>query len=135
MPDDLTVSWRWTSIPRAPKAILTTGPSVRNRCSTRLGYYARGRPRDGILPAGWRQRAVVVENENTRGVRGVCPGLADLAISKLAAGRPKDLDFVRGMMRRGKVLPDDLALLSRELAPESRALVEARLRALDGGGQ
>ncbi len=138
-PDDLTVSLEVDLYPEeAPeKAILIDGSiGEKSMFHETFGYYAHGvGPETATLPAGWRQRAVVIENENTRGVRGVCPGLADLAISKLAAGRPKDLDFVRGMMRRGKVRSADLALLSRELAPESRALVEARLRALDGGGE
>jgi hypothetical protein len=33
---------------------------------------------------------------------------ADLAVSKLAAGRPKDLDFVRVLLREDIVAPDAL---------------------------
>ena len=65
-----------------------------------FGFYVDGVEIDGIvLPRGWRERLVLVENANTNGVRGLCLDPTDLAISKLAAGRPKDLDFVRVLVR------------------------------------
>jgi len=137
-PADLTVSLEVDLYPEAApeKSILIDGSiGEKSMFHETFGYYAHGvGPETATLPTGWRQRAVVVENENTRGVRGLCLGLADLAISKLAAGRPKDLDFVRGMMRRGKVRAADLEPLFQELPPQVRALVEARLRIVVGGG-
>lgn len=71
-----------------------------------FGFYVDGVDIDGIiLPEGWRERTVAVENANTNGIRGLCLDPADLAISKLAAGRPKDLDFVRVLLREKIVLP------------------------------
>jgi hypothetical protein len=52
-----------------------------------------------VLPAGWQHRLVVVETPQTNGYRGLCLSPGDLAASKLAAGREKDLDFVRAMLR------------------------------------
>jgi hypothetical protein len=71
-----------------------------------FGFYVDGVDIDGIiLPEGWRERTVAVENAKTNGIRGLCLDPADLAISKLAAGRPKDLDFVRILLREKIVLP------------------------------
>ena len=69
-----------------------------------FGYYAQGvGPETAVLPGGWRQRFIVVENENTKGVRGLCLEVHDLAISKYIAGRPKDLDFNRELVRHNMV--------------------------------
>jgi len=65
-----------------------------------FGFHVDGVDISGIvLPADWQQRVVVVDNDNTNGYRGLCLDPADLAVSKLAAGRTKDLDFVRVMLR------------------------------------
>lgn len=69
-----------------------------------FGFYVDGVELAGIvLPEGWAERTVPVENANTNGIRGLCLEPADLAISKLAAGRPKDLDFIRVLLREGIV--------------------------------
>ena len=54
-------------------------------------------------PDGWRERLVRVENENTRGNIGWCLEPHDLAVSKLAAGREKDIPFVAALIRHGLV--------------------------------
>jgi hypothetical protein len=65
-----------------------------------FGFYVDGVEMKGILlPAGWEERLVVVDNPNTNGVRGLCLDPGDLALSKLMAGRPKDLDFVAALLR------------------------------------
>lgn len=46
-----------------------------------------------VLPAGWRDRLVEVMNDNPGGVRGLCLEPHDLVISKLVAGRTKDVEF------------------------------------------
>ncbi len=46
-----------------------------------------------VLPGGWRDRLVEIMNDNTGGVRGLCLEPHDLVISKLAAGRAKDIEF------------------------------------------
>jgi hypothetical protein len=61
--------------------------------------YAHGVSEEtATLPKGWQQRLVPIANANTRGVTGWCLEVHDLAISKLVAGREKDLDFVRTLI-------------------------------------
>lgn len=58
------------------------------------GYYAQGvDSTTALLPQGWENRLVLVCNENTDYVRGYCLEAHDLTLSKLAAGREKDLEF------------------------------------------
>ena len=58
------------------------------------GYYAQGvDSTTATLPDGWRERLILVCNANTNHIRGYCVEIHDLIISKLHAGRPKDLDF------------------------------------------
>lgn len=65
-----------------------------------FGYYAHGVSQEtAILPAGWRERLVPVHNQNTGGGTGLCLEIHDLAVSKLVAGREKDLDFIGGLLR------------------------------------
>lgn len=65
-----------------------------------FGFWVDGVEIQGILlPDGWTNRLVLVDNPNTNGFRGLCLDPADLAVSKLAAGRPKDLDYVRVLLR------------------------------------
>ncbi len=80
-----------------------------------FGYYAQGVGVDtAILPTGWEDRLVPVSNENTRSATGWCLEIHDLFISKLAALREKDLEYVRA----GWSLID-LALLRERLAATS----------------
>lgn len=65
-----------------------------------FGYYAHGVSEETArLPDGWRERLLPVHNENTGGGTGLCLEVHDLAVSKLVAGREKDLDFVAGLLR------------------------------------
>jgi hypothetical protein len=65
-----------------------------------FGYYAHGVSADtAVLPAGWQARLVPVRNENTGGGTGLCLEIHDLAVSKLVAGREKDVDFIGGLLR------------------------------------
>lgn len=97
------------------------------------GFYVHGiGPETAKLPEGWRERLVPVRNENTRGCTGWCLEVHDLAASKLAAGREKDLEYVAALFRHRMV--DDRTLLQRiealPVAEERRthlARVAARL--------
>ncbi len=93
-----------------------------------FGYYAHGiAPATATLPSDWRSRAVAISGSGTCGVVGWCPAPADLAVSKLAAGRAKDMDYVRALMVHGIV--DVLAVerLLDELPLETATLVRERL--------
>lgn len=68
------------------------------------GFYAHGVSIEAaVLPQGWERRAKRVSNSNTRGKTGLCVEAHDLAVSKLVAFRPKDLDFVRFADKRSCV--------------------------------
>ncbi len=69
-----------------------------------FGYYAHGVDETtAVLPEGWCDRLVLVENENTLHIRGWCLEVHDLAIAKYVAGREKDLDFTNALARHGMV--------------------------------
>ena len=57
-----------------------------------------------VLPHGWRDRLILVSNENTHFIKGWCLEVHDLAISKYVAGREKDIDFCRALARHGLTL-------------------------------
>jgi hypothetical protein len=102
-----------------------------------FGYYAHGVDETTVvLPPGWKERLVPIRNENTRGATGWCLDIHDLAISKLAAGREKDLDYLKVLLTLPHI---DRAVLHERLrftpfpAAELKALAEARLsRLLEG---
>ena len=71
------------------------------------GYYAQGvGPETAILPAGWQERLVKIQNQNTDLKIGYCLDPADLAASKLAASREKDKQFVATMLDAGLLTAD-----------------------------
>lgn len=77
-----------------------------------FGYYADGvSPETALLPKGWEERLVKVSNENSGGAIGWCLEPHDLAFSKLAARREKDLAFVSNLLRFKLVHPSRLQRL------------------------
>ena len=69
-----------------------------------FGYYAQGvSPQTAILPAGWQRRLIPLSSPNTEGATGLCLDVHDLALSKYAAGREKDIEFNRELVRHGIV--------------------------------
>lgn len=102
-----------------------------------FGYYAHGVDETtAVLPDGWQDRLVKVETPNTGGAIGWCLEPHDLAVSKLAAGREKDLAFVEAMVRNRlasvEVLRERIARAPR-MAPERAQIALARLDAWSGG--
>jgi hypothetical protein len=72
-----------------------------------FGYYAHGVDETtAILPTDWRDGLVKVDTPGTMGAVGWCLEPHDLAVSKLAAGREKDLAFVGTMIRKQLVTPE-----------------------------
>ena len=93
-----------------------------------FGYYAHGvGPETAILPKNWRQRLVRIDNANTGGIVGLCLHPTDLAISKLVAGREKDLKFVELLLKRGLLMRRELEQLLPELSPAHADTVRNRL--------
>jgi len=70
-----------------------------------FGYYVQGvGPETSILPVGWESRlALIEEPNNPSGYKAWCIDVHDLACAKLAANRPKDVDFVRELLRHGLI--------------------------------
>ena len=96
-----------------------------------FGYYAQGVSEStATLPEGWKERLVPVANPNTGGIEGLCLEVHDLAVSKYAAGREKDLAFTAALARHG--LTRRPTLLERAagtaLSAALRKLVQARIR-------
>lgn len=93
-----------------------------------FGYYAHGvGAATATFPAQWRTRAVAIRSDNTGGVTGICPHPSDLAISKLAAWREKDREFVRALLRHGITTAEEIELRLSELEPEVAARIRPRL--------
>lgn len=66
------------------------------------GIYAEGVHIDvATLPEGWKDRLVRWELQSSKPAKPRFLDPHDLAVSKLAAGRPKDLDFVLALIRGG----------------------------------
>ena len=73
------------------------------------GIYAQGvGQHTARLPLGWRDRLIPVCNENTDGITGWCLDRYDLCVSKLLAGRPKDIQFCRALIAAAVVEPTTL---------------------------
>lgn len=95
-----------------------------------FGYYAHGvGASTATLPRGWEDRVISIRTPNTGDATGECLEIHDLAISKLVAGRDKDIEYVRALLRHGLASADILRsrLADTPLAEELRALCEARL--------
>jgi hypothetical protein len=74
-----------------------------------FGYYAQGvGPRTAVLAPGWRERCVQVQSDATRGATGWCLDTHDLVLSKLVAGREKDIEFAIQARQAGLIEFDEL---------------------------
>jgi uncharacterized nucleotidyltransferase DUF6036 len=83
-----------------------------------------------VLPKGWCERLIRIENANTSGVAGLCLEVHDLAIAKHVAGREKDIEFTRELALHR--MTDSKTLLARlretEVPAELKRIIEARIR-------
>lgn len=71
-----------------------------------FGYHADGvSPETASLPKDWMDRAVF---SYVGEITAICPDLHDLAVSKCAAAREKDADYVRTLLRQKLVTLDVL---------------------------
>ena len=98
-----------------------------------FGYYAHGVAEEtAVLPAGWKERLVMVRNANTGTGSGLCLEVHDLAVAKLAAGREKDCSFVASLLRHQLADPSliESRLGQSPLSGEKLALALARFKRL-----
>lgn len=89
-----------------------------------------------VLPDGWRERLVKVQNGNTAApsghpqFTGWCLNVEDLCVAKLCALREKDQNFVAALLRADLVDPLKVAArlqsMSEETGPSARALAVDR---------
>lgn len=92
------------------------------------GYYAQGvGPETAILPDGWMTRVHRVQNAATNDRVGYCLDVADLFMSKAAAGRDKDRVFCMALLEHGYVTPSHLIALVDAMPLDADGL--RRLRA------
>ena len=97
------------------------------------GYYAQGvGPETALLPSGWKDRLVVIRNENTNGIAGLCIEVHDLAISKFVAGRFKDLEFIQELIRHAMVREEIMLtrLAGAELQDAERSRISSKIEAM-----
>lgn len=85
-------------------------------------------PEVATLPSGWQRR---LNPLHIGKIKVLCLDLADLAVSKLAAGRLKDLEFVGALERLGFCSAKKVQNRIRQLtSARDRQRVRARLRAV-----
>jgi len=98
-----------------------------------FGYYAHGVGEEtAILPSGWKDRLVPIRNQNMGSGVGLCLEVHDLTVSKLIAGREKDLDFIKGLLNH-RMAQAEVVLSRLDATPisnEVRGLCRARLQRL-----
>jgi hypothetical protein len=95
----------------------------------RFGYYARGvGPATAQLLRNWQSRLVPIANENTAGITGKCLHPVDIVVSKIIAGRPKDMNFAGAAIRHKLVDRESVILVCDELDPGKAALVKSRMQ-------
>jgi len=95
------------------------------------GYYAQGvtSRTPTYAPRNWKSRAVPVKVES---ITGMCMETHDLVLSKLGAGREKDLDFARSVAQLGLVRREELLERLGEVSASDsiRELIAKRIEAL-----
>ncbi|MBC8184421.1 hypothetical protein H8E88_25275 [candidate division KSB1 bacterium] len=92
-----------------------------------FGYYAQGVDlTTSKLPEGWEDRLVEICNENTNGISGMCLEIHDLMISKLYAGRKKDIEFFKAAVNSSLISMETLSkrLNKTSMSDERRIIIE-----------
>ena len=139
-PDSLLVSIEAEIYPRhAPqKSDLIDGAiGELSRFHETFGYYAHGvDDTTATLPPGWPERLVPIENASTGGAIGWCLEVHDLAVSKLVAGRDRDMVYLSVLLKEHMV---DSTLLGARLEtlplpPEHLRILRERLGRLVAAG-
>lgn len=91
-----------------------------------FGYYAHGiAPETATLPNDWEERLVEFKVGDEKNTIGLCLEMHDLTFSKLAAGREKDTEYVKELLKhklinRGKIQ----RLITDEQRPELKQKLE-----------
>jgi hypothetical protein len=95
------------------------------------GYYAHGVDETtAVLPSGWKQRLIPIRNSNTNNATGWGLEVHDLATSKLVAGREKDLEFVKVLLREKMIAIQTMGERSATLPHERQSIARQRFERL-----
>jgi len=82
-----------------------------------FGYYAQGVSlTTAVLPSGWQDRVVAYREGDYEPSLAVCLDPHDLVVSKLVAGRQKDVEFAKALL--------DVGLVSEELLLERAEMLD-----------
>ena len=95
-----------------------------------FGYYAQGVDRTtSKLPEGWENCLVEICNDNTNGISGLCLEIHDLIISKLYAGRKRDIEFFHAAVNLGLLSKESLMerLNVTPMSDKHRSIIEKRI--------
>lgn len=107
----------------------------RSAFATKSKYYVDCVSPDlATLPDGWTARLVPFKSRNTGGVTGWCLEIHDLCLAKLAAGRPKDLRYIRALLRHkfARMEIIDSRLDDMPVTPAGRNMMRGHLIKLAG---
>lgn len=86
-----------------------------------FGYHADGvGPETAVMPADWGTRSQLFYVGD---VTVICPEIHDLAVSKCVAGREKDADFIRALLRH--------QMIGLDMLHQRIALLDATRYAVD----
>lgn len=98
---------------------------------TSFGYYGQGvEISTAVLPVGWEARAQLLPRTDMAPAAARCLEPHDLVISKLVAGRQKDLDFTTALIQAGLIDPDLLRRRADNLE-QPHAVVHRVLQRID----
>lgn len=91
-----------------------------------FGYYAQGvSPNTAILPRDWENRLTAIRLDDSV---GYCIDIHDLAVSKIVANRPKDIEFVMQLLNH-KMIEKSRVLELIDMLPEHRLMPSVMLKA------
>ena len=98
-----------------------------------FGYYADGvGPETAVMPHDWHDREQLYYFGE---LTVICPEVHDLAVSKCVAGRDKDADFVRALLKHGMIslstMIERIALLDGAQHPLAHITQWTERRALE----
>lgn len=100
------------------------------------GYYCDGvGSESAVMPSDWRDRAIVFSTPAMNGVRALVPSPEDIALSKLVAGRDKDMAWLLAGLKDLIIDADEMRalipLLPTERVPGGFSALEARMGVLE----
>lgn len=88
-----------------------------------FGYYAQGVSlTTAVVPSGWADRLVAYMEADSAPSRATCLEPHDLVVSKLVAGRLKDIEFVKAMLG-ANLISANLLVERAEMLEVPRAVI------------